>query len=305
MKHLFQITVSFALLFIIGIYSPSISEGAEGVQALAVLDEDGNRVLLYEGSYALVIGVSRYNNGLQPLPGVLSDVKAVKSALEHNGFHVDTVIDPDKNGLTDAFELFIKRYGGNAENRLLFYYAGHGYTIKPKFGGDSLGYITTIDTPNPNKDRSEFKRVALSLQRIEEYALNIDAKHALFIFDSCFSGSLFSIGRSIPENISYKTGKPVRQFITAGNEEETVPDKSIFRQQFVAALKGEGDANHDGYLTGAELGEFLQSTVINYSKGSQHPQYGKIRNPNLDKGDYVFAVSNASASPKRGVCNMT
>jgi len=110
------------------------------------------------------------------------------------------------------------------------------------------------------------------------------------LFDSCFSGSIFALGRAIPENISYKTSKPVRQFITAGSADEQVPDESVFRSQFVAALQGEGDADQDGYLTGVELGEFLQSKVVNYSNGTQHPQYGKIRNPHLDKGDFVFLL---------------
>ena len=81
-----------------------------------------------------------------------------------------------------------------------------------------------------------------------------------------------------------------RQFITAGSADETVPDESIFRRQFVAALTGEGDVDGDGFVTGTELGEFLQKTVVNYSRAAQHPQYGKIRNPNLDKGDFVFSV---------------
>jgi hypothetical protein len=67
-----------------------------------------------------------------------------------------------------------------------------------------------------------------------------------------------------------------------------VPDKSIFREQFVEALEGEGDLDKDGYVTGSELGVFLESTVINYSREGQHPQYGKIRNRFLDKGDFVF-----------------
>ncbi|NIQ00426.1 MAG: hypothetical protein GWN10_07240, partial [Nitrospinaceae bacterium] len=67
--------------------------------------------------------------------------------------------------------------------------------------------------------------------------------------------------------------------------------ESIFRRQFIAALNGEGDSDDDGYLTGIELGEFLQKKVVNYSQGSQHPQYGKIRNPHLDKGDFVFALN--------------
>jgi len=75
-----------------------------------------------------------------------------------------------------------------------------------------------------------------------------------------------------------------------------VPDESVFRRQFIAALQGDGDTNQDGYVTGVELGEFLSNTVGNYSKGTQHPQYGKIRDPNLDKGDFVFPLANSPTS---------
>jgi HEAT repeat protein len=98
------------------------------------------------------------------------------------------------------------------------------------------------------------------------------------------------LSKAAPASITYKTTQPVRQFITSGSANEQVPDESIFCHQFIAALKGEGDTNEDGYVTGTELGSFLEDTVINYSKGAQHPQYGKIRDPNLDKGDFVFQV---------------
>lgn len=252
---------------------------------------DGKQVKLYKGSYALVIGVSDYQDKWPDLPGVVADVDAVKTALEKKGFVVKTVLNPDQQQLSTAYEDFIAQYGGDYENRLVFYFAGHGYTMKPKYGGESLGFIVPRDAPHPGEQPEQFKRAALSLQRIEEYALNIDAKHALFLFDSCFSGSIFSVTRALPETISYKTAKPVRMFITSGTENERVPDKSVFRSQFVAALAGEGDVNKDGYLTGTELSGFLQDSVVNYSKNAQHPQYGKIRNPNLDKGDFVFLIN--------------
>ncbi|MBI4382402.1 MAG: sel1 repeat family protein, partial [Nitrospinae bacterium] len=102
---------------------------------------------------------------------------------------------------------------------------------------------------------------------------------------------------AIPENIGHKTSKPIRQFITAGSADETVPDHSVFREQFVAALEGEADTDKDGYVTGAELGEFLHKTVVNYSRSAQHPQYGKIRDPRLDKGDFVFPLRTAGLAP--------
>jgi formylglycine-generating enzyme required for sulfatase activity len=88
----------------------------------------------------------------------------------------------------------------------------------------------------------------------------------------------------------------VRQFITAGDADQVVPDESIFRRQLEAALRdGEADTNRDGYITGTELGVFLEDTVTNYSRKSQTPRWGKIRDPNLDKGDFVFARAPVQA----------
>lgn len=67
--------------------------------------------------------------------------------------------------------------------------------------------------------------------------------------------------RAIPRHISYKTAKPVRQFITSGSADETVPDRSIFLSQFLEALDGEADVNEDGYITASELCEFLFQKV--------------------------------------------
>jgi hypothetical protein len=152
-----------------------------------------------------------------------------------------------------------------------------------------------VDAPDPARDPDGFRAKAMDMDQVKVYAQRIQSKHALFLFDSCFSGSLLFTpsragGRSV---IDYKTAQYVRQFITAGDADEQVPDDSIFRRQFVKALEGEADLNNDGYVTGTELGEFLQEKVIAYSGAPQHPQYGKIRVENLDKGDFVFEVAEA------------
>ena len=264
---------------------------SRGIVDIPIKAANGTEVVMYEESHALVIGGSDYTGGWPKLPGVEKDIILVKKALEAKGFNVVSVMNPNSQELENAFEVFIEKYGQKPNNRLLFYFAGHGHTVEPQYGGMALGYIVPVEAPNPNDNLNKFKRVAMSMQRIEEYAMSIDAKHALFIFDSCFSGSLFALSRAVPEHISYKTAKPVRLFITSGSADEKVPDTSIFRQQFIVALDGEGDINGDGYMTGAELSDFVFKNVVNYSKGAQHPQYGKIRNPNLDKGDFVFRLA--------------
>jgi hypothetical protein len=273
-----------------------------------VLDRAGKDVGLFRESHALVVGVFDYTAGWPDLPGVARDTDAVAKALEAQGFSVEVVRNPTAERLQQAYREFIGRHGLVAENRLLFWFAGHGYTERKSYGGD-VGYIVPADAPLPDRDRAAFLDKALSMQQMEVYARSIDARHALFLFDSCFSGQLFSVNRAVPDHITYKTALPVRQFITSGSAEEQVPDRSIFREQFEEALRGEADRNEDGYVTGAELGEFLQEKVLYYSRGSQHPQYGKIRDTALDKGDFVFGVAQrgtagppaaAVAEPQRG-----
>ena len=108
-------------------------------------------------------------------------------------------------------------------------------------------------------------------------------------------GQIFNLVRAAPVDITEKSTRPVRQFITAGEAGEQVPDKSVFKIVFPDGIKGDADLNDDGYVTGSELGMHLQNSVVNYTRGGQHPQYGKINNPKLDKGDFIFQLASSGA----------
>ena len=299
----------FSLLITIISVCYSQQTQQRGFKAVDVV-VDGKQTPLYKQSHALIIGISAYNNGWNALNGVKSDVAEVKKALEDNGFNVEVLQDATKEQIDKTISAFIGKYGESIDNRLLIYYAGHGYTVKTSYG-DELGYIVPVNAPNPTKDLSGFKEKAIEMAQIEIYAKRIQSKHALFLFDACFAGSLFDMRSPVTEAITYKTTQQVRQFITSGSAEEQVPDVSIFRKQFVTALSSdEADYDKDGFLTGSELGQFLQTKVVNYSYNAQHPQYGKIRNPKLDKGDFVFELktgkpatttSNPTATPAKTI----
>jgi hypothetical protein len=288
-KH--RATIFFLSFFLASAFMVSSAGAQRGIVPVPIKDQAGNQVGLYKGSYALIIGVSDYTNGWPDLPEVKEDLIALGEALEQIGFQVYKSLNPKRKDLEGAINGFISKHGYEKDSRLLIYFAGHGHTIVPKYGGMEMGFIVPSDAPNPSLDEQRFLEVGLSMQNIEVYARNIQSKHALFVFDSCFSGSIFSLSRAIPQVIQEKTNKPVRQFITAGRANQTVPDVSIFRRQFIKALKGEGDYNKDLYVTASELGQYLEDTVTNYSKGSQTPQYGKLRDPTLDQGDFVFPIS--------------
>jgi len=293
--------IVLALLLAVSITLPLTpaytSQEDRGFKSIVINGPDGHEIDLYKESYALLIGVSNYAKGWPDLRGVRKDIEAFSEVLRRQDFHVVIVEDPTYDQLIHSFSAFINEYGLDPDNRLLFYFSGHGYTATQSYG-DKMGYIVPSDAPDPEKDFTGFLQKAVDMHQIEVFAKRIQSRHALFIFDSCFSGSIFSISRAMPQNISYKIAEPVRQFITSGSADEKVPDESVFLQLLLLGVSGEGDLNRDGYVTGTELGSFLQDNVINCTHGCQHPQFGKIRHLNLSRGDFVFLLKGTDNEGK-------
>ena len=258
--------------------------------ALSIQYQDDKVLNLYSGYYALIIGNSDYLHYTK-LPGVKQDLVDVKEMFESLG--INTTVFENRTGLQmkTALSNFVDVHGSDPDRALIFYFAGHGYT-EQRADGSYLGYIIPVDAPLYDDFKADFRNKAISMTSITEVAELIQSKHVLMIFDSCFSGTVFTVRRSAPQAISEKTAQPVRQFITAGSANETVPDESVFK---VTLLKGLGEAfadiNQDGYVTGDELGQYLQDEVANYSNETQHPQYGRIKNPKLSQGDFVFVLN--------------
>jgi uncharacterized caspase-like protein len=246
---------------------------------------------LYDGSYALIIGNSEYSAGWSRLSGVKADVAAVRTVLEQQGFRVEVEENLTSARFEDRIKKFINDYGYDRNHRLIIYYAGHGFTLSSAGDKRELGYIIPSDTPLPTKDERGFRQKAVSMYAVQTFAREIQAKHALFVFDSCFSGKLFALRNAFSNNafIADKVNKPVRQFITAGDETQTVPDDSVFRRVFVRGLEGDADRNHDGYIVGTELADYLKEYVTRASSGNQTPQFGTILDFDLNGGDFVFS----------------
>ncbi|MHB1348867.1 MAG: caspase family protein [Desulfobulbaceae bacterium] len=265
--------------------------GAErGMKPLAAKGGD-NDAYLYKGSYAFLVGNGRYSNGWEPLPGAEDDIHDVARALELHGFEVSRHQNLTKAGFEKAFTEFVLTNGQDKDNRLLFYYAGHGFT-EPMATGEELGYLVMVDAPLPDEDQVGFSLKSVDMQSLITQARLIKSKHVLFLFDSCFSGSILNTRALVrkPRNMSRYAAEPVRQFITAGRANEAVPDRSYFKIAFVNMLEGrEEEPVKDGMLTGEELAWYLKSKVTMYNP-SQHPQYGKIRDPQLDQGDFIFLL---------------
>lgn len=263
-----------------------------GMKPIKVRTRTGKEIELYRNSYALVVGNGAYTaEGRNPLKGAVRDVEEVAAVLEKHGFKVTLKTNLTKAEFDRAFAEFVLKSGKEKNNRLLFYYAGHGYTRKSATD-ENLGYLVMVDAPSPHRDEVGFELESVDMEFIVRQAEKIQARHALFMFDSCFSGTILNARDQLtpPESISDNIKYPVRQFITAGREGEIVPDHSDFKQAFLDLIEGRArEPFPDGYITGEELGFYLKNQVPLYNP-AQHPQYGKIPNPKLDKGDFVFVV---------------
>jgi hypothetical protein len=293
MRHARYFIIFISLLFTLSVSWYTFGAVNRGV--VVVQTEEGSTIDLYKGSYALVIGNGSYHNGWDPLSGAIQDVREVARALDRSGFQVTLKTDLSRNEFHRAVSEFVLNHGEESDARLLFYYAGHGYT-KMSATGEEIGYLVMVDAPDPGKEPVGFSLASIDMQYFISQAKMIKARHVLFIFDSCFSGSILNLRERVtPESVSDNIKHPVRQFITAGRANEPVPDYSVFKQAFLDLLEGrDREPIMDGYITGEELGLYLKTKVPEYNP-SQHPQYGKIRDPKLDKGDFVFLTRSSGA----------
>ena len=133
----------------------------------------------------------------------------------------------------------------------------------------------------------------LSMDEFGNIAREIEARHALFLFDSCFAGTVFEATRSqaqslpVADEVGKLVGEPVRMFITAGDEKQQVPDTSEFRRSVIRALEGEADIDRDGFVLSSEIGFYVHDQVRKTSR--LRPMWGKMNRHGFDRGEVLFA----------------
>lgn len=112
--------------------------------------------------------------------------------------HFDTVEvkkDLPTEQLRDQITRFLRTYGNDSNARLFIYYAGHGYTEVIRQRNEARGYITGVDTPRIDFTPQAFDAArlrAISMPEIRGILDDVLAKHVLFVFDSCFAGTIFT-----------------------------------------------------------------------------------------------------------------
>lgn len=271
---------------------------------------------LYSQSHALLIGQSQYAHW-RPLEAVRAEINALRSALEENNFRVEVHYDLNSEDLVRVIDAFVRTRGAVPDARLFVYFGGHGWTRD--VGTRPMGFLVPVDAPEPGQDQRRFMQMALPMTLFEAYARVPDARHMLFVFDSCFSGAFFGNRGATPdlvrENRGPEDSRPAsyvfartttlglsRQFLTAGTSRQTVPAKSIMVDLLIQVLRGqrpEADVNRDGFVTGQELGLYLTRAVVELTNDANrlNPQFGYLQDQNYNIGDFIFRLPNGEPAP--------
>ncbi|HYX18221.1 MAG TPA: caspase family protein [Nostoc sp.] len=217
---------------------------------------------------ALLIGVSEYEPGLNPLPGAVKDVEAMQQVLLHSemgGFtETDIMVlkNPQRQDMEEAIEnLFAHR---QKDDLLVLFFSGHG--IKDDTGRLFLATRTTRKTPRGDLIRSS----AVAASVVHESMSRSRSKRQVVILDSCFSGA-FAEGLSAKDdgsvNIREQLGGEGRAVLTSSSStqysfEQQGSDLSIYTRYLIEGITtGAADLDEDGVVSIDELHEYASQKV--------------------------------------------
>lgn len=253
----------------------------------------------FERSVAFLLGVSSYKYLDPQLPYVKSDLEDLRGfLLGQGGFDVVYVASDDVVTAELVEDYMVNRLpkelGDN--DRLLFYYSGHGADI-----GGATGYMQFSQARKEAYSPSQY----LPITRTQEWSKIIKAKHVLFLLDSCASGLGFESKSGPPDVdddlLNTLSGNGSRFVITAGTarekafevEESAGRGYSIFTRSFLEVLRANSEAYRDkGFLV---LDEVFAETKIRVERLASNR--GRKMTPHLwpiprdgrdDVGTFIF-----------------
>ncbi|WP_292877899.1 SUMF1/EgtB/PvdO family nonheme iron enzyme [Nostoc sp. NMS1] len=217
---------------------------------------------------ALLVGISEYEPGLNPLPSAVKDVEALREVLLHpdmGGFAASDITllkNPERQDVEEAIErLFTYQ---PKDDLVLFYFSGHG--IK-----DDLGQLYLATRKTRKNSKGELVRSTAVAARFIQQCMSLSrSRRQVVILDSCFSGA-FAEGMSAKDDgmidIREQLGGEGRAVLTSSTStqysfEEEGQDLSIYTRFLVEGIKsGEADRDRDEFISIDELHEYASQKV--------------------------------------------
>jgi len=215
---------------------------------------------------ALLVGVSEYEPGLNPLPAAVKDIEAMRrvlSAPDLGGFdEVKALGNLDSQTMQYEFEtLFSSR---SKDDLVVLFFSGHG--IKDDSG---RLYFAARNTQK-NAKNELIRSTAVPASFLHEVMNGSRAKRQAIILDCCFSGAFDPalIARDDSSvDLQGQLGAEGRVVLTSSSStqysfEEQGSDLSIYTRYLVEGIEtGAGDLGEDGKVSMRELHEYAALKV--------------------------------------------
>jgi WD40 repeat protein len=268
----------------------------------------------FSRNVAFVIGINNYGNGISSLQNAVNDAKKLIEILRtKHGYQVWVCLDEVatlsnlKNFLEKTLPQQIK-----PDDRLLFYFAGHGVALNGDDGPQ--GYLI------PQDAKLGDTKTYLPMTYLQECLSNLPCRHFLGIFDCCFAGAFrWSSTRDLlpapqvihKERYDRFIDDPAWQVITSAaydqkaldafnlnTERGQIGNHSPFAAALLEALEGAADiyppatrgiSAGDGVITATELYLYLRDAVepaTQENRRRQTPGIWPLKKH--DKGEYIF-----------------
>jgi formylglycine-generating enzyme required for sulfatase activity len=216
---------------------------------------------------ALLIGVSEYEEGLDPLPAAAKDIEALREVLVNpniGGFadaDVTVLANPQRQAMEEAiYSLFAN---SQKDDLVLLYFSGHGVLDE----GNRF-YFATHQT---RKDQGKLRpTTALVASTVQGYMEESKSQRQVVILDSCFSGA-FAKGVQAKDsssvNLEQFLGGKGRAILTASTSTQYALTQdgfelSIYTHFLVEGLRtGGADKDRAGWITVEDLHGYASAKV--------------------------------------------
>ena len=182
--------------------------------------ETGEEVSLYNKSWAVIIGINQYEH-VKPLDYCVADANSIESLLIENfDFNPDNVLmltnkEATLQGIRNAFFKIMKEAG--KDDRVLIYFAGHGFTEELPDGIGEIGYLVPVDGK-----KEDAYLTCLPMEELRTVSQRSSARQVMFLVDACHGGLAAINTRSLNSNskhyIQKIAGMKARQIISAGGK---------------------------------------------------------------------------------------
>ena len=280
---------------------------------------DPGTIAGFNRNLAILVAIDRYADGVPALRTPVADAEKLAEVLNCNhGFETEVVKNTGAtfDKLKDLLADLLTRVG--SDDRVLFYFAGHGIALESDDG--PKGYILPQDA-----DRSSTERY-LPMVDLNKALSALSCRHMLVILDCCFAGAFrWGSTRDVvlaPENLHreryewFIRDAAWQAIASAAHDQKALDvvagetlgkrddarEHSPFADALMRGLSGYADmapigGTGDGIITATELYLYLEDQLAPVA-GSGGPRQTPILWPlsKHDKGQFVFLV------PGRELC---